>query len=83
MAKAVGDSGFFEFQRQLTYKARWYGMRLIIVPRFFPSSKGCVRCGHMNSNLTLATQWFICARCGFTADRNLNASYNLAWVAAS
>jgi putative transposase len=83
VAKAVGDASFSEFRRQLAYKARWFGCKLVVAPRFFPSSKRCSRCGNVKGDLPLATRRFVCDRCGFTADRDVNASYNLEWVAAS
>ncbi|WP_293073062.1 zinc ribbon domain-containing protein [Okeania sp. SIO3B5] len=45
LAKAVGDMGFYEFRRQLEYKCQLYGSELIVVDRWFPSSKTCSRCG--------------------------------------
>ena len=41
LAKSVSDVGFGEFHRQLVYKTQWYGSRLVVVPRFYPSSKMC------------------------------------------
>ena len=31
LAQAIGDVGFGEFRRQLTYKAAWYGCRVVMV----------------------------------------------------
>lgn len=39
LAKAVGDAAWFEFRRQLTYKAKWYGKRLVVVDRCDPSAQ--------------------------------------------
>jgi putative transposase len=83
VAKALADASLSEFRRQLDYKTAWYGSRLIIVPRFFPSSKRCSGCGHVKVKLRLSTRVYRCDHCGLTLDRDLNASYNLAWVAAS
>ncbi len=83
VAKAVGDASFFEFRRQLVYKARWFGFRLVVAPRFFPSSKRCSRCGQVKVDLPLSVRRFVCDWCGFSVDRDVNASYNLEWVAAS
>jgi putative transposase len=41
LARAILDVGLCEFRRQLTYKAQWYGTRLVIADRWFPSSKRC------------------------------------------
>jgi putative transposase len=83
MAKAVSDASFSEFRRQLEYKTRWYGCMLVVAPRFFPSSKRCSQCGCVKSVLPLSTRWFVCNRCGFVVDRDVNANYNLDEVAAS
>ena len=83
VAKALGDASFSEFRRKLVYKARWYGVKLVVAPRLFPSSKRCSQCGHIKAGLRLSTRKYECDQCGFTVDRDLNASYNLEWVAAS
>jgi len=56
---------------------------LAFADRFFPSSKMCSHCGHINANLTLSQRTFICDECGFTIDRDYNASLNLEQVAVS
>jgi putative transposase len=83
VAKAMSDASFFEFRRQLAYKTQWLGARLVVAPRFFPSSKRCSRCGHVKGELGLSVRRYVCDRCGFIADRDVNASDNLEWVAAS
>jgi putative transposase len=83
VARAVADASFYEFRRQLEYKMAWCGSRLLIAPRFYPSSKRCSQCGYVKVNLRLSTRVYRCDHCGFTIDRDLNASYNLVWVAAS
>ena len=45
LAQAIGDVGFGEFRRQLTYKAAWYGCRVVVASRWEPSSKTCSGCG--------------------------------------
>ena len=45
LAKAVSDMGFYEFRRQLEYKCQLYGSELVVVDRWFPSSKTCSNCG--------------------------------------
>ncbi|MCL2934449.1 MAG: transposase [Trichodesmium sp. MAG_R03] len=49
-AKAVADMGFYEFRRQLEYKCQLYGSKLIVVDRWFPSSKTCSRCGQVKQS---------------------------------
>jgi putative transposase len=45
LAQAIGDVGFYEFRRQLTYKAAWYGCWVVVASRWEPSSKTCSGCG--------------------------------------
>lgn len=83
LARSVMDGGFFEFRRQLEYKTEWYGSRLVVADRWFPSSKTCSCCGFKKENLALADRWFRCDNCGFEIDRDENAANNLATYAAS
>jgi putative transposase len=78
---AIADVGWGEFRRQLTYKAKWYGSKVILAPRFFPSSKRCSRCGQTKKKFALSEHIFKCQSCGLHLDRDLNAANNL--VAAS
>jgi len=77
LSKAVAKQGFFEFRRQLTYKCLWNNIELRIVDRWYPSSKTCNYCGHINKDLKLSDRDFICPECGVVEDRDKNASYNL------
>lgn len=77
LAKAIQKQGFYEFRRQLEYKTKNKGIELVIANRFFPSSKTCSYCGIINKDLKLSDRVFNC-ECGFSIDRDLNASINLA-----
>ena len=77
LAKAIGDASFYEFRRMLEYKCKWYDSELIVVDRFFPSSKTCSNCGAIKDDLTLNDRVFKCDSCGFEIDRDLNAAINL------
>ena len=77
LAKAIQKQGFYEFRRQLEYKTKNKGIELVIANRFFPSSKTCSNCGTINKDLKLSDRVFNC-ECGFSIDRDLNASINLA-----
>lgn len=77
LAKAIQKQGFYEFRRQLEYKTKNKGIELVIANRFFPSSKTCSNCGTINKDLKLSDRVFNC-ECGFSTDRDLNASINLA-----
>jgi putative transposase len=77
LAKSIADMGFYEFRRQLTYKCELYGSKLVVVDRWFPSSKICSHCGTKKETLTLNERVFECGNCGLMIDRDLNAAINL------
>ena len=77
LSKAVAQQKFFEFRTKLTAKCNEYGIELRLVDRFYPSSKLCHQCGCMKSDLKLSDRTYICSECGYTADRDFNASLNL------
>jgi putative transposase len=80
LAKSIADMGFYEFRRQLDYKCQLYGSKLIVVDRFFPSSKICSNCGAKKESLSLSERIYQCDSCSVVIDRDLNASYNLAQI---
>ncbi|CCQ66744.1 hypothetical protein CWATWH0402_6274 [Crocosphaera watsonii WH 0402] len=69
--------GFYEFRRQLEYKSQLYGSKLVIVDRFYPSSKTCSNCGDKKESLLLSERVFYCEKCHYQIDRDLNAAKNL------
>jgi putative transposase len=83
LARAIADTGMAELRRLLGYKTGWYGSRLVVADRFFPSSKTCSGCGSVKAKLTLAERTFTCEVCGLVMDRDLNAARNLAKLVQS
>ena len=81
LARALSDAAFGELRRQLEYKAIWYGSRVLVADKFYPSTRMCSKCGALN-DVPLSTRIFTCV-CGLTMDRDLNAAMNLLAVAAS
>ena len=77
LAKAVQEQGFYEFRRQIEYKAAFAGLRVVIADRFYPSSKICITCGHMKKNLRLSERIYHCEHYGNEIDRDLQAAINL------
>ena len=77
LAKAISDTSFSMFRSMLEYKCKWYGKKLVVIDRFFPSSKMCSQCGWKKENLTLSDRVFKCENCGIEIDRDLNASINI------
>jgi putative transposase len=81
LSRAIADVGLSEFRRQIEYKARDAGCRVVVVSRWEPSSQTCSGCGWRHPNLTLADRVFLCENCGLTIDRDLNAAQDLAALA--
>lgn len=77
LAKSISDSGWYEFTRQLKYKAEWYGKNVLQIGRFEASSKICSTCGTINSLLTLSDREWACANCGTLHERDINAAINI------
>ena len=77
LSKSIQDLSLYEFRRQLEYKCRWYGRQLIIIDRFYPSSKTCHNCGYIYKDLKLNEREWICPHCGKVIDRDYNASLNI------
>lgn len=78
LALSISDVSWSEFIRMLSYKAEWYGKKLIQVDKFFASSQLCSSCGYKNSKVKdLKIRKWICPNCGIEHDRDVNASINI------
>ena len=79
LSRAISDLGFYEFKRQLIYKANQWGKVVKEVDRFYPSSKTCSNCGFVmaKADLTLAIRNWQCPSCHTQHDRDINASINI------
>lgn len=77
LAKAISDTSFYQFRSMLEYKCNWYGKELVVIDRFYPSSKTCSKCGWKKEDLTLSDRVFKCENCGMEIDRDLNAAINI------
>jgi len=66
---------FGELQRQIEYKARWEGVKVIYVPAR-NTSKRCSICGYKTLESTQRRLW--CPHCGTILDRDENAARNIA-----
>jgi len=76
LAKSFTDASMGEFRRQLTYKSEWNRKHLVVIDRFFPSSRLCRGCGAVNGELTLSDRHWVC-RCGMVHDRDGSAAINI------
>jgi putative transposase len=77
LARVISDCGWGEFRRQLEYKCQRYGRRLVVIDRWYPSSKTCSACGHLLAELSLSTRTWQCPSCGTRHDRDVNAAKNI------
>lgn len=75
--KRVSDVSWSEFRRMLTYKCEWYGKKLSVIDRYYPSSQICHCCGHRDSKKTEDIRFWICPNCNSELDRDINAAINI------
>ncbi|WP_326659489.1 RNA-guided endonuclease TnpB family protein [Streptomyces canus] len=76
LARAISDASWTELRSMLEYKCAWYGRELVVIDRFFPSSKLCGNCGTVAAKLPLNVRAWTCA-CGAVHDRDVNAARNI------
>lgn len=76
LARAISDASWRELRSMLEYKAQWYGRELLVVDRWFPSSKLCSVCGTIQQSMPLNVRDWVCA-CGAAHDRDVNAAKNI------
>jgi putative transposase len=81
LARHIAGANWAQIRRQLTYKAQWAGVRLVVADRWFASSKTCSQCGVAKAKLALSERRFVCTSCGVVLDRDHNAALNLAAMA--
>ena len=61
----------------LEYKTIWHGSKLVIAPRYYPSSKVCSDCGFKVEKMPLSIREWDCQMCNSSHDRDINAAKNL------
>ena len=76
LAKSIADASWFQFRQALAWQAAKQGKHLVVINRYFPSSKTCSCCGAKRS-LTLADRTYECDSCGLKLDRDINAARNI------
>jgi len=83
LSRAIADMGFAELRRQLVYKAQRRGGKVIVIDRWYPSSKTCSCCGYKLDVLSLDVRQWTCPGCATHQDRDVNAAINLRNMAVS
>ena len=77
LAKAISDCGWGTFRAMVEYKAARAGRHVIVIDRWYTSSKTCSSCGHLLAELSLKTRTWQCPSCGTRHDRDINAAKNI------
>jgi putative transposase len=79
LSKSISDVSFGMIRRMLEYKCERYGRELVLVDRFFPSSKKCstLGCDYIMPSLPLSVRKWTCPDCGTVHDRDGNSSLNI------
>lgn len=77
LSKAISDASWSSFVTKLKYKAEWYGREVVVIDRFYPSSKTCSNCLHIKESLNLNERSWVCSKCNTEHDRDVNASKNI------
>jgi len=76
-SRSIADAGWGEFVRMVSYKALWYGRKLVRIDRFYPSTRTCGACGTTGHALSLSDREWTCPDCGAHHDRDVNAAVNI------
>ncbi|KAB8169813.1 IS200/IS605 family element transposase accessory protein TnpB [Streptomyces sp. 3MP-14] len=76
LARGISDAAWGELRSMLEYKCAWYGRELVVIDRWFPSSKLCGACGRVREKLPLNVREWTCD-CGAVHDRDVNAARNI------
>ena len=77
LARAISDCGWGAYRQMIEYKGARYGRHVIVIDRWYPSSKTCSACGHLLAELSLSTRHWQCPSCGTRHDRDVNAAKNI------
>lgn len=77
LAKNTYENSYYKFLEYLKYKLEDRGKQLIIIDKYYPSSKKCNVCGSINKDLILNEREWVCPTCGTLLDRDVNAAINI------
>lgn len=77
LAKAISEVGFYKFKEILKNKAIANDKKVVLIDKFYPSSKTCSQCGYIHKGLKLKDRHWQCPNCGEIHDRDFNAAKNI------
>ncbi len=71
------DAGYGMFRECLRYKLERQGKPLILVDRYYPSTRTCSACGHVEAAVSYKRRTWTCPACGTVHQREINAAKNI------
>lgn len=77
LAKAIQEVGFYRFKSVLQSKALVHDKQVVLIDRFYPSSKTCSYCKYKKEDLKLSDRFWVCPECNTKHDRDINAAKNI------
>jgi putative transposase len=77
LSKAIANAAWFQLITYIEYKANENQVSFIKIDKWYPSSKTCSNCGSVKEYLGLEERVYVCNECGFSIDRDINASINI------
>jgi putative transposase len=77
LAQAISDVAWGTLVVMLNYKCNWNSKELVVIDRFYPSSKTCSSCSHLMIEMSLNVREWVCPSCGIVHDRDINAAKNI------
>jgi len=77
LAKEIQEVGFHKFKTVLSNKALQNDKKVVLIDRFYPSSKTCSNCSYVHKDLKLQDRHWCCPKCGTNHDRDYNAALNI------
>lgn len=77
LGKSIADNGWGMFTTFLKYKLTEQGKIVVVIDKWYPSSKRCNDCGNINDKLKLSDKEWTCEHCGIVHDRDWNAAKNI------
>jgi putative transposase len=81
--RKIQDIAFAEFLSILQQVAKKREKEVVFIDRWYPSSKTCSKCGHINESLELSDRFWRCPGCKVGHNRDENAAINILNVGAS
>ena len=75
--RLIAESNFYKFRMHLTNKCKEYGIKLVLVDQYYPSTQICSCCGKRDKDIKLSDRIFRCDKCGLIMDRDENSGINI------